>query len=442
MSYAASKPRLAIASNYEDSSCGVAAYTRVREEAFAELFDVTVLDLRSANLMRPPGRRREAELRVDEICEQLDDFDVTVLDTEFGIWGGTLEESTERLTRCCAAAKRLILTVHTVFTDTGPGAAFARAQSDVLAGLAQRDRDRPYCLVAHSRKDDEMLRAVYGMANVETHPLCFVTKSQKRRQRGKGDWRKKLGFSEDDQVIGLFGSFSKYKDNKCVLRALSYLPNQYKAVFVGGAHPFSRKPFEYDENLAEVVNLIDGMAGTPRAIEGRVTFLGVVEDEAFLDAMVGCDFVVIPYHDAGQFASGVASAAFEYGKRIVATNSNVLAEYKEFYGGCFEQFDVGNHFELRDKILRFDTAKARRARKVRDRYTPESMAELHHAIFDQLVDPAYRNNARRPKIAAAVASSQPRDAEKGMREKAGAFLHLTLSDPRQALTALKRKVSA
>jgi hypothetical protein len=29
-----------------------------------------------------------------------------------------------------------------------------------------------------------------------------------------------------------------------------------------------------------------------------------------------------------------------------------------------------------------------------------------------------------------------------MREKAGAFLHLTLSDPRQALTALKRKVSA
>ena len=87
MSYAAVKPRLAIASNYDDSSCGIAAYTRVREEALAQFFDVTVFDLRSARLMRPAGRRREAALRIDEICGQLPKFDVTVLDSEFGIWG-------------------------------------------------------------------------------------------------------------------------------------------------------------------------------------------------------------------------------------------------------------------------------------------------------------------------------------------------------------------
>jgi hypothetical protein len=58
------KPRLAIASNYDDSSCGIAAYTRVREEALAQFFDVTVFDLRSARILRPPGRRREATLRL------------------------------------------------------------------------------------------------------------------------------------------------------------------------------------------------------------------------------------------------------------------------------------------------------------------------------------------------------------------------------------------
>jgi len=64
MSHASVKPRLAIASNYDDSSCGIAAYTRVREEALAQFFDVTVFDLRSARILRPPGRRREATLRL------------------------------------------------------------------------------------------------------------------------------------------------------------------------------------------------------------------------------------------------------------------------------------------------------------------------------------------------------------------------------------------
>jgi glycosyltransferase involved in cell wall biosynthesis len=432
---------LAIASNYEDSSCGIAAYTRVREEALREFFDVTVLDLRSASLMRPVGRRREAGLRIDEICGLLPQFDMTVLDSEFGIWGGTLADCMDRLTRCCAASKRLILTMHTVFSDRAVSGDFAHAQASIVAGLAQRGKDRPYYLIAHSKKEHDVLRSMYGVTNVESHPLCFVTHEQKQRDRAIGAWKAKLGFAKDDQVIGLFGSFSRYKDNKCALRALSYLPANYKLIFVGGAHPFSRKPFEYDDNLAEIVNVIDDMAGTSRAIENRVFFSGVVEDEAFLEAMIGCDFVVIPYHDAGQFASGVASIAFELGKRIVATNSNVFAEYKGFYGDCFERFDVGNHFELRDKILSFDAGKARRAQETRDRYTPGSMAELHYAIFEEMVDPAYRNNAQPQKIASLLKSLRWAPGP-GMRGKAEAFLQLALSDPRRALAVLKRKVSA
>jgi glycosyltransferase involved in cell wall biosynthesis len=438
MSYAASKPRLAVASNYEDNSCGIAAYTRVREEALREFFDVTVLDLRSASLMRAHGRRREAGLKIDEICSRLPQFDVTILDSEFGIWGSSLAECMDRLTRCCAASKRLILTMHTVVSDKEVSGDFAHAQASVVAGLAQRGKDRPYYLIAHSKKEHDVLRSMHGITNVESHPLCFVTHEQKQRDRAIGAWKARLGFAKDDQVIGLFGSFSRYKDNKCVLRALSYLPANYKLIFVGGAHPFSRKPFEYDDNVAEIVNVIDDMAGTSRAIENRVFFSGVVEDEAFLEAMIGCDFVVIPYHDAGQFASGVASIAFELGKRIVATNSNVFSEYKGFYGDCFERFDVGNHFELRDKILQFDADKARRARESRDRYTPESMAELHHSIFEELVDPAYRNNAQMQKITSLVKSLQPNP----VRRKARALVRLALSDPRRALTVLKRKVSA
>ena len=109
-----------------------------------------------------------------------------------------------------------------------------------------------------------------------------------------------------------------------------------------------------------------------------------------------------------------------------------------FYGDCFERFDVGNHFELRDKIMQFDADKARRARESRDRYTPESMAELHHSIFDEMVDPGYRNNAQMQKITSLVKALRPNP----VRRKARALVRLALSDPRRALTVLKQKVSA
>ena len=90
---------------------------------------------------------------------------------------------------------------------------------------------------------------------------------------------------------------------------------------------------------------------------------------------------------------------------------------------------------MRDKILSFDGGKARLARESRDRYTPDSLAELHYSIFEELVDPAYRNNVQPQKIASLVRSLRP-GPERGMRARAGAFLQLTVSDPRRALTVL------
>lgn len=435
----ASKPRIVIVSNRADASCGIAAYTRVREEAFKQFFDVTVLDLQSATLMRPPNRRQEADLRIDQICGQLPRYDLTVLDSEFGIWGGTLDDCARRLARCCSAAKRLILTMHRVDTDGEAGGSFAHAQVGMLSEIARRDADRPYCLITHSKKEEEVLRSVHGLANVQSHPLCFVTKEHKSKNRAPNAWKMNLGLTDDDQAIGVFGSFSKYKDYKCVLRALSYLPQNYKLVFVGGAHPFSRKPFEYDDSLFEIVNLIDHMNGAGRGIEGRVLFLGVVDDGAFLDAMSSCDFIVAPYHDGGQFSSGVASMAFEMGKRVVATNNGLFGEYLRFYGDCFERFDIGNHFELRDKIVRFDTTKARRVEESRDLYTPESMGKLHRSIFEQLADPAYRNNAQMDKITSLVKSLRP-TIYRQVTRKGWTFVRLSLSDPQRALMVLKREV--
>src|SRR4029079_9104488 len=97
--------------------------------------------------------------------------------------------------------------------------------------------------------------------------------------------------------------------------------------------------------------------------------------------------------------------------------------------------------ELRDKILSFDGGKARLGRASRERDHTDSAAEPHHSIFEELVDPAYRNNVQPQKIASLVRSLRP-GPERGMRARAGAFLQLTVSDPRRALTVLKRKVSA
>ncbi|WP_375452159.1 hypothetical protein [uncultured Devosia sp.] len=441
------KPRLAIVSNYDDNSCGIAAYARLREQSYSGEFDVTVFDIKSAILMRPAAQRARAEKHIDDICESLADFDFVTIDLEFGIWGNDLKACKERISRCCAAAKALILIVHRVDVDVGKSGEFAVAQAELFLEIAQRDAAHPFKIVAHSESEAELLRSVHGFTDVSSHPLAFVTAAEKARLAANSNpkaWKQKYGFDEQDVVVGVFGAMSKYKDNSNVMRALEHLPPQYKLLIVGGAHPFSLKPFQTDENVTDLLNTTSEIGARTPGFESRIRFAGILGDDAFRQAMQNSDFVVVPYHDAGQTASGVGSMAFELGRPIVATHTMLFLGYKRLYGDCFEMYDVGNYLDLRDRIMFFDAGKSERMSQAKNTYTPETMAALIKRLAVELGRSGFANHTDTAKLSDLVhhlghAAASPAS---GSSEMSGDIDHLrkAYAEAIEVQEALKAKL--
>ena len=387
-----------------------------------------------------PLRRTRSVAR---ICEQLPTFDVVTLDLEFGIWGASIEQAERHFLDCSLAAKQLIVFAHRVDTDVAKSGEFALAQARIFARLAERKADRPYHIVVHSADEADVLRTVHGFSGVSSHPLAFVTAADKNALRANADaqgFRRRLGFEDDAIVVGLFGAISAYKDNRTVLRALAHLPSRYKLVFVGGAHPFSIRPFKTDENIAGILEEISDIG---EGFDERVRFTGVLDDLTFRQAMQDTDIVVLPYHDAGQFASGVGAMAFELGKRIVATHTILFLGFRRAYGDCFEMYDIGNYIELRDRIRFFSAEKATAINTAKDRYTPETMAALLNKVYAGLVDPAYADHASRDKVNALVGKLGTAMNERAIRQGHGALsgdlahIHKAFQEAVQAQDQLK-----
>jgi glycosyltransferase involved in cell wall biosynthesis len=395
MNATGTKPKIAIICNYRDDSCGLAAYTRMREKALKERFEVTVFDLKTSTLMKSRDAGSAAERYIDDICAALPGFDFVNLDSEFGVWGITLDDCERRILKCCNSAKRLIFTVHTLFdVNNKDNAPFAASQGRILYQLAMRGDDKPYYIIVHANKEAEVLNGGFGIQNVKTHALCFITDAEKQALIAGSDaagWRQKFGFADDDIILGLFGALSRYKDNRTVVRALQYLPEKYKILFVGGAHPSNIKPFQTDENVTSLLEYIETLRVAGVDVADRIRFSGVVDDAAFHRSMINCDFAVVPYFDGGQLASGVASMAFELGKKILTTYTSLFLEYRRFYGDCFEMFDIGNYLELRDKIVNFSAEKVASARTASARYTPDTLAAVYQEIYDGMVSASYRS---------------------------------------------------
>jgi glycosyltransferase involved in cell wall biosynthesis len=395
------KPTLALVSNYGDESCGFAAYTRARETGFSDFFKVTVFDLKSSTLMRPPGHQLAADKWIDVTCSELPKFDLVVLDFEFGMWGTTLEQCERRILKCCRAAQRLLLVVDRVDIDKTKDVAFALAQAKIFQDVARRPADRPYHLFTHGHEEMTILRSLHGFREVSHHPIAVVTapdRAELAANTKTSEWKQNLGFDDSAIVIGLFGTLSKYKDARTVVRALRYLPDHYKLVLVGGAHPFSVRPFLPDDNITDLLETIAEVNIASPHIEERIRFAGVLSDRHFREAMQHCDYVVLPYHDAGQLTSGVASNSFELGKRMVGTRTKMFHNFRKTYGDCFETYDVGNYLELRDKLKFFDPEKAQRMELAKDLYTPKSLAAHVYQIALDLKRDDFRNYCDMEKI--------------------------------------------
>lgn len=378
------RPRLAIVSSYGET-CANASYAKMLEDTLGVEFDVEVLNLKSTALMKLQGEDnvRLADQHIDSICERLKEFDVVNVHLEKCLYGLTLEHCVERIIRLCNASERLILTVHKIYLEDH---CKVQSQTDVeiYNCLKQRTDPNSYHVIVHIPREKDVLKRKYGIENVTDFPCLFLSDAQREYYKAKHNptaWKKSIGLSENDITIGRFGLLNDYKDHLIALRLLKIMPEQYKVVYVGGAHPGNIKPRAIDPVIKEMTEYLDN---NPE-IAHRVIFMGSgVSDEAYHTALCNIDFVVVPHYETWQSASAVTSVALELCRPIITSYNFTFMEYAKYFPDCFEMFNMGNHYEIKYKIMNFDYNKVKNLEIYAQKFTLSKIVDMYRDIYNKM----------------------------------------------------------
>ncbi|HET6606236.1 MAG TPA: hypothetical protein VFG62_06185 [Rhodopila sp.] len=397
--------RLAIVSTY-DELCGIAGYTRALTQQLSPHADLTVFDL-DQSLLRSTHRpvQRQADRHIASIAAAFDGFDCINLQLEYGTLGRTSRQIARRLQRLVLAAPALSVTFHTIFGHERPdhmalcghllhgrfgqaGAALAEQRRTRLLGeqtyalLRRRQRTHHVTPIVHTSRDARLLRNVFGLRDVEHHPLSFVSAAQAqavRAQASRADFPLLAGLPANTKLIGSFGFLSPYKGFETALRALRCLPEDHHLLIFGGVHPQAiRRGAAIDPYVSALLDearigqtVLDAvlagaataklpvalgaapgieaawlLAPHPHDLQKRVHFMGVQDDDGFMRAMALCDAVVLPYQEVGQSSSGPLALALEMGCRVLASRTHAFLQFARYHPRQIEFFDIGNFAEL------------------------------------------------------------------------------------------------
>jgi len=269
---------------------------------------------------------------------------------------------------------------------------FPDTYKTILLNLRNRPQNKPYHIITHTEIQRKQVERIFGIFNTTDYPVTYITKHEKDRilSIDKKEWKTKHGFTGTDILIGTFGAWNESKNRIWLLKALEILPDNYKLIFFGGVHPLSIQKFKVNDNTKLIIDFFEERL---QRNANRIRCFGVITDDSLFNEAMSCvDFCVAPYYENGQSASGTTSVALELGSKLITTYTNTFVAHRKYWPDSFEMFDIGNHIELRDKILHFPIEKAANAKKNMNNYTPETLAAFYVKLANYLSGSGYKNN--------------------------------------------------
>lgn len=395
------RPKIAIVSTFNEL-CGIAGYTKAIRRQLSSVADVSVFDL-DQYLLRSTRRpvMRLAESHIDAIAARLTEFDSVNIQLEHGTFGKTPNRIISRLSRVVRASPRLCVTFHTIL-DSDKSAlsdvwhlivrgridrAFAVVGSNlrgrilsfgVYRMLRKAQKKKEVSIIVHSKRDMRLLRDVYGLKDVEHHPLSYMDEAEVERVRSsvsKTMFPTLAHLPEGIKFVGTFGFLSRYKGFETAIKAMYNLPDNYHLLIFGGVHPQGIRKEEsidkYVESLIKAARIdvtiarslkdtfgqinasgdpVSLIKNHPQNLNGRIHFMGALSDDDFAAAMAYCDSVVLPYLEVGQSSSGPIAIALEMKARVIASRTLAFMQYEMYHKGQVEFFDIGNFVHLAQLI--------------------------------------------------------------------------------------------
>ena len=453
------KKRVAIVSSYNEE-CGAAYYSsRLLKHLLAAGYEVEVkrLPVSLLRLQSPTFLRRKGDQEIARIAREIAEFDAVFLQFEPGLYGTRAKTSYTRVLRLLKAAKCAVITVHgfdrqmssrsltafgTNMLHLRPGAAvmglIEGALDPVYESFWSYVRKSPHVKVmTFNRGDQVLLQRFFNLGQITNYPICYFDQEEVGEVRASLDRERFLaqyGLDPKYKYFAVCGFFAAYKGHLTAMKALEFLPDDWRLVLVGGEHPQALEPgrdiggyvrqllsfpLAVDRPSADSSLEVEGglktFLGGPvvrsdqvyrrelrdklfaksefkyffptSEIKHRIHYLGQASDEEMPKFYAMLDYVVHPYMRTkeGQSGSGPATFALEFGSRALFSNAPVFREMGLYFEGAMQYFNIGNFMELADQLQRFDgfvpglDAKRRTAIET---YNPKGMVEAYRQLIE------------------------------------------------------------
>jgi glycosyltransferase involved in cell wall biosynthesis len=375
---------LHFSSRYEE--CGVAKYLghyiKGMEQAphiVNDYFDVSPYQTHNMS-------ESDLSKMAHDLYEKLKDYDVLHVQHEFALYG---HDSFLRIVRAGKqAGKKIVLTVH-----TSPGLGTQPAH---LKGLGPRSfvkylREKRHfrhfvathivpfrmadVLLVHNEPTAASLRSfgVDGNRIVKIHHPVQEFEAPKPSHRIADELHKQQG----DVIYATIGFFHRYKGIIEAVKALKFLPDNYKLAILGGMKADSDDIAFYDK----VCDLIDTLG-----VHDRVYIAGYIPTDDELNALIReCDVCVFPYNGVyyGQVSSGSINLAIANGAPVVAFPTASIKELAAEADGAIALCETFAYYELARELKRIDLKKQQGLSKAfADKYAWSKVSEELIKVYE------------------------------------------------------------
>ncbi len=402
--------KLAIISTYNES-CGNASYTEVLRKEFSKYYEVDILPLQLDILSSNASNiKKIANKHIDEISQAVKNYDYVNIQFEAGLYGNTKNDILRRVKKIIKASNNVILTMHRVDL---PKSIFSLKTFKVLVsskniiGNLRRIRNEIYFkslykdlikimkdhsknngsnIIVHTKRDKKTIERFFDFKNVHDFPLTFLNKEERLREKNiseRNGFIERYSLNKNDKIIGIFGYISEYKGHETIIKALSYLPDDYKLLIFGSQHPMSIQEYKScDDYIEKLLQLIENISKNKKSFNERIQFLGNLDDDRFIEALYCCDFAVLPYLEVNQGGSGIASLVLETKINALYSNNKAFDELNKYFPNTFSRFDIGNYMELAKKIKDYKENYTLKIDDCLEIYNIENNIIFHKNIFE------------------------------------------------------------
>lgn len=371
---------LNFSSHNED--CGIAKYQENYNDAINTLGDDTADFFSYSPYQTRDMNETEFNNVISELQSEIGNYDLLHIQHEFGFFRGTqlqqLVDTAKNANVKVAVTYHTspdLIIIHKPLSGLGPKNVISYLRSRRHNNRLQATHITPLVtadiVIAHNQYTADQL-AAYGVpkGNVHLipHPTYPITTPKKTNYIAE-----LLHKNDGDIIMSTIGYLHRFKGVDKAIKALAYLPDNYKLAILGGVKSDSDDQKLYDE-LADLI--------IESGVQDRVFITGVVLSDEDLNSYIReTDISLYPYDSA--YYKGVASGALNLAianeRPIVAYPVSTFKETNAEFGQLtLTQSD--SYYELAKEITSIDLKK--QSRKITQYAEANSWKNMTARVLD------------------------------------------------------------